>query len=332
MSQYQSKILKIDSSKASIYYNQFKTSFSFNVSPPISVSNDQVLIYSLTNAWIPYSFYAVNKYNQYLDVSETINGIVTNRTVIFPAGNYSAYDWSKTFTTYMTTSTIIYSVSYNRNNNRYTISTGPNTSSRFLLGSGPNASISCNKLLGLDKVDTLINNVGLLSGLVTMNDIYYFQIKTNIGDSASFITADESDSILEIIPVSSEPLSFISYAPFQPNKFFLHSNSLTEIRIGLVDNYGRDVNLSNIPFMLTIKIDVIDPAEAGFSNSKGRGDEMVPDEQKTNLELILENPGLINKATPTNTNSEININDLIEYNLINQMLNKVRRKKKSKSI
>lgn len=327
MSQYRSKILKLDSSKASTYYNQYKTSFSFDVNPPLSVSSDQVLVYSLLNAWIPYSFYAVNKYNQYLDVSETINGVTSTRTVLFPAGNYSANDWARTFTISMSTQNIKYACTYNRNNNRFVMSTSLNTSSTFLLATGPNASTSCRKLLGLDKVDTIVDYDGILTGLVTMNDIYYFQIKTNIGDSASFITADETDSILEIIPVSSEPLSFISYSPYQPNKFLLHSNSLTDIRISLVDNYGREVNLNGIPFIITIKVDIIEPEDAGMKKPIGRGAEM-PDQSKTNLQLFNENPRLINTNIPAKHG--VNLQDYIEYNLINEMLAKVRNKKRSK--
>lgn len=180
MSNFNSKIIKIDSSKAQLYYNAYQTSFSFMLDPTISISHDDVLVYSLLNVWIPYSFYSVSKYNQYLDVGETINGLSATRTVIFPAGNYSTYDWAKIFVSTLSNQRIQYSCVYNRNNNRYTISCSTGTSVVFFFKTGPNASNSCHKLLGFGQEDTPISSSGVLTGCVTMNDIYYFQIKSNL--------------------------------------------------------------------------------------------------------------------------------------------------------
>jgi hypothetical protein len=114
---------------------------------------------------------------------------------------------------------------------------------------------------------------------------------------------------------------------FPALQFLLHSNSLTDIRISLVDNYGREVNLNGIPFIITIKVDIIEPEDAGMKKPIGRGAEM-PDQSKTNLQLFNENPRLINTNIPAKHG--VNLQDYIEYNLINEMLDKVRRKKKSK--
>ena len=334
MSTYKSKIIKIDSSKASTYYNAFQTNFSFTVDPAISVDNDELIVFSLLNVWIPYSFYSVSKYNQYLDVTETIGTVTSSRTVILPAGNYSAYDWAKTVMTCLnTTQGIQYSIVYNRNNNRYSISTIANTSSILLFHSGPNALNSCCKLLGFSNVDTVINNMGVLSGCITMNDIYYFQIKTNIGDSNTFITGDENDSLLEIIPVSAEPLSFISYTPFQPNKFLLRNSSLHDIRIHLVDNYGRDVNLQNIPFLLTIKIDMISHADAGLAKPVGRADAPEEDYNKSRLQLLTEQQMQqedIITTIESQRDPAMNLKDFLEYQLLDKMLRKVNKKKSKK--
>jgi hypothetical protein len=187
--------------------------------------------------------------------------------------------------------------------------------------------------MGFPNVDTIITSSGVLSGCVTMNDIYYFQIKSDLGDANIFITGDGYDSLLEVIPVSAEPLAFVSYAPFVPNKFIVHNNSINAIRISLIDNYGRDVNLNGIPFLLSIKIDIISPQEAGVTRSMGRNaegktEQIIPDQEKNNLQLIQENPGLIMR--PRQQGNGLNMNDLIEYNLIQQMLAKEKRKEQKK--
>jgi hypothetical protein len=225
-----------------------------------------------------------------------------------------------------------FSVQYNKINNTYIIgfvsaTSDLNARATLLFGSGTNKSKCCNKLMGFGLSDVVIlSRQTRTSGMILMNDIAYLQIKSDIGDATTFITGDETMSLLEVIPVSSEPLSYISYAPFQPNKFLLHNANLTEIKIGLIDNYGRDVNLNGVPFLLTIKIDVVSTEEAGLPKAAGREvDE--PDQMKTNLELINENPGIINRPTER---EPLSMNDYIEYRLIQEMLRKIDKKLRKK--
>ena len=351
---YKTKLIKIDSSKASHYYNDFHTDFMFLLEPPICVGNDEAIVYSLLNAWVPYSFYSVNQYNQYLDVvivqkdlANSTNTKTFEESIIIPSGNYSTYDFAKTITmelndAYTGVGGMVgnqFNVVYNRINNTFNISftssdlvNGVDDYCVFQFASGDNEHRSCHKLMGFEMEDIHIESGTTHStGLVLMNDIAYLQIKSDIGLSNTIITGDETDSILEIIPVSSEPLSFISYAPFIPTKFLLHNNNLNAIKISLIDNYGRDVNLNNIPFLITLKIDLITTEEAGVPKSLSRADadELAqgPEQNKSNLEMIVENPNLINKA-PERT--PLSVADLIEYRLLNEELEKVNRPSKHK--
>jgi hypothetical protein len=184
--------------------------------------------------------------------------------------------------------------------------------------------------MGCSTNDLLISP-SVSTGIIFMNDIAYFQIKTDIGESNTVITGDDLGNLLDIIPVSSEPLSYISYSPFQPNKFLLHNTNLNGIKIALIDNMGRDVNLNGVPFLLTIKIDLVTPEEAGIPKSLGRDAEEVQEFQgqqgKTNLQIISENPSII--ARPAEQNP-LSLSDWIEYNLINKELAKVNKQMKSK--
>ena len=155
--------------------------------------------------------------------------------------------------------TFKYDISYNKINNTFLIKTVlSNTSSIFRFHSGPNASTSCHIFLGLPDLDTIINTDPFESGFITMNDIYYLQIRTDIGSSDNIVTSDGADGLLEIIPVSDQPLHFISYQPSNPSKFLLQSSTLYSINIALSDNKNRPVDLNGIPFLLTIRVDVID--------------------------------------------------------------------------
>ena len=326
MSNFNSKILKIDSSKVTRYLNDYKTAFQFVLEPAISVHPNQSIVYSVVNVNIPYSFYSINSYNNYLEVDEKINNITTRRTIIIPSGNYSAYDFSKILMIALNNNTITYSIQYNKNSNTYimSISSPPTATSIFLFSTGPNKLKSIHKFLGIPTEDILINNVPFSTGLITMNDIYYFQLKSDIGLSDKIITADGNDGILEIIPINDQPLNFISFNPMNPNKFLLHNSTLNIITIGLFDNYNRMVDLNSIPFFITIKIDIIDNMENNILTSKGRE---IEESNMTNLEYIMKNPESIMRPSDQ---QPLNLSDMIEYNIIKEMLNKIKNSKNKK--
>lgn len=317
--------LKIDSSNANSYYNTFKTSFLYQLSEPITCQNGESILYSLTNATIPYSFYGLHMYNNMLDVSETINNVVKpSRSISIPYGNYDAVTFAKTLVQLLNTNEITYSIAYNKINNKFIIKTNtPNSKSLFLFSSGTNKEKSCYAFFGFPKEDIEINNEPLETGMITMNDIYHLQIKSDLG-SQNVITSDSIDNILEVIPITPSPLSFIFYSPQTPIKYLLGQNTLQTIKIELTDNKNRPIDLNFIPFMINIKIEVVknddydiptgfDPRSINLDNN--------PSEQ-TALERIYEDPRIIDRPSP------YNINDYIEYQIIQQMLKELSKSKR----
>ena len=321
---YKTKILKLDSSKARSYHNEEKTSFTFQLESQVSVTSAESIVYSLVSAYIPYSFYSLNKHNQWLDVRETISSVVTSRSLQIPEGNYSAVEFSRTVMTLLNTATIKYDIAYNRISNTFTIRTLlPNTSALFLFDSGPHASTSCHSFLGLPDADTIINGEPFQTGMINMNDTYYLQLRTDIGSSDNVVTGDGVDGLLDIIPVADQPLHFISYSPITPSKFLLQSNTLSSISIALSDNKGRVVDLNGIPYLLTIRIDVVDSEEHRVAIATGR-EALDSNPERTNLEMFLERPSMVQPP------STVNLSDLVEYNEIKRLLKQVKKSKKSK--
>jgi hypothetical protein len=189
--------------------------------------------------------------------------------------------------------------------------------------SGTNKEKSCYAFFGLPKEDIEINNEPLETGMITMNDIYHLQIKSDLG-SQNVITSDSIDNILEVIPITPSPLSFIFYSPQTPIKYLLGQNTLQTIKIELTDNKNRPVDLNLIPFMINIKIEVVknddydiptgfDPRSINLDNN--------PAEQ-TALERIYQDPRIIDRPSP------YNVNDYIEYQIIQQMLKDLSKSKR----
>jgi hypothetical protein len=331
---FRTKILKLDSSKATRYDNEYQTACLFQFDE-ISCRGDESLVYSLLNASIPYSWHSVNKYNQYLDIEEKINNVSTNRIIIIPAGNYSSVELAKTLTQLLTTQNpaggLVYNITYNKINNRFLINiTTPNATAIFKFGTGENANESCYKLLGCLKIDLLINNVPFLStNSVIMNDITFLQIKSDLGNN--IVSSSNEDNIFEIIPINTQPYSYISYAPYQPNKYLLNQSSINTVSIELVDNENRPINLNGLSFLITIKLVIIDKAQHNIPIGVDPRMQQ-PSEEKTNLQVLEENPGIINIPQPYDPDRTTTLSDLIEYNIIKEMLNEFKSKnKKSKT-
>jgi hypothetical protein len=200
-----------------------------------------------------------------------------------------------------------------------------NTKSLFLFSTGPNKDISCFNFLGLPKEDIEIDNEPIEGGMITMNDIYHLQIKSDLG-SQNVITSDSIDNILEIVPITPSPLSFIFHSPQQPTKYLLSQSNLQTIKIELTDNKNRPLDLNLIPFIINIKIEVVKNNDydipTGFDPRKLNLDTN-PSEQ-TALERIIEDPRIIDRPSP------YNVNDYIEYQIIQQMLKELQKSKARK--
>ena len=113
---FKTKLLKLDSSKARVYYNAEKTSFQFQLEQAISVTNAESIVYSLLSAYIPYSFYSVNSQNNWLDIEEAIGTTKTTRSLEIPHGNYSAIDFARTLMGLLNKVTFKYEILYNKYN------------------------------------------------------------------------------------------------------------------------------------------------------------------------------------------------------------------------
>lgn len=316
----ESKIIKIDSSVASSYNNIYMTSFDYNLKNQISLNPNQNMTYSVLNASIPYSFQAVNKYNQYLDIKE--NNVI--RTEIISAGNYSALEYASQLKILLNKSNnYIYNVIYNKTSNKFIITCS--NESYFLFKTGPNKNESIYKFLGSEKDDILINSNGWASvNSIIMNEIYYLQIKTDLGNFLYSSSTDlDGDNIMEIIPINCIPLGIILYNPTNIIKYNLSSKNISNIKISLCDNYGHELNLNGVPFLLTIKIDIFQNNK--YINARDSISNEITDEYKTNIQYFVENPSSL--IIPKQQDEMNNYLNFIEYKFIKQMLKELKKSK-----
>ena len=288
-----SQIIKIDSSKGE-NYNEFLTSFNYKLSDSIDCDNNEVIKYNLISCSIPYSFYAVNSYNDMLDLIEICNGITVHRSIRVEHGNYSTTEFMKQIMLELNANNVnrlIYTITYLKASNKYTISI-INGGAVMLFKTGANAKRSINRFLGFSNDDDVTispTHTVISDQCVIMSDIYYLQLRTDLG-SQTMLMSDGSDYILEIIPISSQPYGFIQHIPVQRHQYNLSHRSLNSIKIELIDNNNHILDLNNIPFIIMLNVEIWH--EHNIYDDPREHD-------KTNLQIFDENPYLLDKQIVT---------------------------------
>ena len=147
------------------------------------------------------------------------------------------------------------------------------------------------------------HNAILSTNCVTMSDIYYLQLITDL-DTTTTLISDGTDGILETINIPSQPFSILQHTPIEINRYLLPQKTLRAINISLLDNFNNQLNLNGLPFYCVIKIEII-------NNELYR----LPITQHRTAEEY--------KPTEQSIPQPVNISDLIDYNNITRMLNKI---------
>jgi hypothetical protein len=262
-----------------------------------------------------------------LDLQEHYSAQAHPRTIAIPEGNYSSQQYLNMLITALNSGYVSYAMTYSNIQNVYSIKVlTSNATSTLLFATGANKSKSNYKFLGFNCEDVFVGSSPVFSqNCVVMSDIYYLQLKTDLGDG--LLSPDGSDSILEVIELPTQPYTFIHHKPINLNKFILNSKVLDQIRITLIDNHNRIVDLNSVPFSAILKIEIIDNKTHNIPYSTGRvNEDSQQPENPTNLELISRQPDIISMPKP------LPVNDLVDWFNIQKMLQELDLQKMKKKL
>ena len=315
-------IIKIDSSKAQSYFNNAKTSFIYQFDN-IDCENDQSMLFSVNTISIPYSFYSCNQHNNVMTLKHNNNSITM---IEIPEGNYNVYEYMNVVQTLMSVNGLVFTITYNHINNKYIFTSNQNLTIQYKTGVQKNTNFLFLGFPEDEDIIFLVNQQVQSDNTITMNDIQYIQILSDLG-SDNYRCADNGDNVLQIIPINVPPFSMINMN-VESKKFILSSKNLQEINLKLVDNQYRSLDLNGLSFLITITIDIVDNDSHKIPYSKGR-QESQEGRRKTNLEMIQEDPTII-KTAP-----QMDLTLFNEYNRINKMIeenNRETNEKKRKTI
>ena len=233
-------------SKYSISFNNNLTSdCNFFLNNRLEIPNQHYLFVSVVHANIPYSFYNINSNNNFL--SYTINSITYTLTIT--KGNYNALNLVNFINSNLQTG---FTCSYNSITNKITFL---HTTYEFQL----NSISSILSVLGISSSNLISSNKTLTSDLcLNLQSCQTINILSNLNVGNLCLCELNTSNILCSIPVSQQPFSNIIYVNQNNFRNNLYSNVLNFIKLKLVDEHFRPIDLNGLHWSCSLEISIYD--------------------------------------------------------------------------
>ncbi len=233
-----------------------------NLNTPITCEEHEIFEITLLTASIPYSFYAINYSNKYLDVKERVNGIDSFFTIFIEEGNYNSITFLnkvKTELNNMSPNGIQYVIDYNKVTNKGEFDYNNNIPNInevvFLFQSGANSFFNLQTVMGFyQEIDMILPMVSTS----TMNLNPYANIfihSPSLGITNSFDSmSKQNTTIIAKIPVNVAPFSNIFYENDLFTKYISGITSIGSIELALRDEFQLPIDMNQNDWFCTMKI------------------------------------------------------------------------------
>ena len=222
--------------------------------PVIEVPPQHQIYVSCISASIPYTFYNIDSNNNYLEYfvyNSVDNGASTLYDLTITPGNYNAYQLQNYLKTQLGSN---FTVTYDVITNKFTFShtymnfgfRGDTSTALELIGFKKSLFFieSNNKTLTSEYCVNLLSKHCLCVALnYTTGNINYSNKLTN--------------NVLVSIPIKGNPYSMITYENTNAYKANLYKNSLTYIKIKIVDQNNNIVDLNGCHWTMTFQLDIV---------------------------------------------------------------------------
>ena len=236
----------LNSKTANRYIGGYTSNCIFEL-PRIIIPNNKKIYFSVLNASIPYSFFNVDDFNNFLVYSV---GGGSDIEIIIPQGNYNV----NTLRTFLLSVMTGFTITYTSLNNSYTFS---HTTENFVF----KENSTCFEILGFDED---IEHASFDRVLISTNSINLFTIRNIYIQSHNLMndninnSTPNSSTILTSLPVSSGQNSIINYHNFNNIKTRINDNTLknlSSLSIILTDQDLDILDLNGCHFSLTLLIE-----------------------------------------------------------------------------
>jgi hypothetical protein len=250
-------------SKDCVQVNNQTENIVFNLREPLSAEYDEEIYVELLTATIPVSFYSVNSTNSWLDIEEDNNGILSSFSVQIDQGNYNIIQALNAFQHQVNThspNNWTYSFTYNKYNNKATVSLTSGDSSKLLFKTGANHVNDCQYLLGFkDIVDTVVSYGHPISSTATCNinpfsNIYIYNTSLGINNQYTSKTGGLSQVLSKIPAVNAQSFGYIYYTNYLFLKYKCGVQNIENIDLQLRDHDNLLIELNNMDWYCSLKV------------------------------------------------------------------------------
>jgi hypothetical protein len=210
------------------------------------ISSQCTIYLSVNHAVIPYSFYNVNSSNN------TLNYILNDgatQTVTLSPGNYGIIALLNHLRTLLAAD---FTITYSTTTNKLTFSS-LSSYFRFLSNS------TCFGLIGFtdgNKISTLSTLTS--DSMVNLSPVRCICIYSSFQTGNITTIAPFNHSILCSIPISVSPFNMIVYHNSSNSKTNIDTNIFNSVLIKIADQNGKVIDLNNIPWSITLQLDIVD--------------------------------------------------------------------------
>jgi hypothetical protein len=235
----------LNSMSADLYYQNSNSWCEFEL-PLIECDYRDHIYISVQSVAVPYSFYNVSGYNNFLQYS-TINGIVD---VFISTGNYNI----NTLLTALITSLPTFGITYDKIKNKLTFTNTIDFT--FTLNS------TCFEIIGLSSIVQSSSYCSLTSDYVcNLSTVRHICIATNFYTSNINKALPNERNILCHVPINVGPNEVITWTNQGNYRCNLSTNILSNIVIKILDHQGNVIDLNGGNWSMTLQVDIVNYSE-----------------------------------------------------------------------
>tara|TARA_R110002153_G_scaffold86672_4_gene215127 strand:+ start:6973 stop:7905 length:933 start_codon:yes stop_codon:yes gene_type:complete len=266
----------------------------YNLTGEINARSDEILLFYLKKAFIPFSFYCLSasQKNNKLDIKETQqNGTANVYSITIPDGNYNINELNSEIVNLLESNSTFgfkYSVSFIKTTAqvRFLLLSGTLAlKAELLFNTGANASSSCRRLIGYTATDIefTLSATAISQNIVDMADgLNSIRVSSNlVGDNIKTSSGETGD--LLIIPVDFSPYSILYFDDLTPFKHKLSTRTIKEIQIKMTDLNDNIIDFNGIPYTLILEVEFLHNPNGTITNKNSSVDTLEAREVRKNL-------------------------------------------------
>ena len=235
-------------------YDASTKEYTYQFETPLVCNPDEQLTVELYSAAIPNSFYNIEAGRNSFDVTETLSGTTTTRTVNVTPGNYTVTTLRLELLSKLNSGTPQYTIDFNYTTGHFEFA----TATTGLTAVTFDVTGALRRSLGFTAAQHAFAGTPLT--LTSDQVVDLSSNNHNILVSASFISNSfitskdmRPNGIIAVIPISAQNFNLILYTQQEEFAVLLSNNRISQFSLRLQNQDGRDLEFNGVEWEVTLR-------------------------------------------------------------------------------